>query len=912
MSLRSRFSTWWKAVSRPATLDSDVQEELSFHIESYAEDLMRSGLPLEEALRRARAELGAIAAQKENMRAAWGTRIWDELRGDLRYALRMLAKSPGFTAIAIGSLALGIGANMVIFTVAKHVLMDRLAVPHPEELRLFWVIQGKNSPIHSMWGYFGNTPDGKSTSTSLSYPVYQQMRRENHSLADLFAFKPFDRLTAIIDGQAEAVTSELVSGNYYASLGVRPAVGRPINDSDDKAPGSGPVVVISDHFWSTRFGRDPRVIGKVINLNATPMTIVGVNPPNFTGANETQISPDVFLPMSMQPIVGPRSSGSLLTDTGLWWVLVMGRMKPGTREETAGAALDAALNAAVRATMPIGKDDNIPHLQLRDGSRGQNGAAGGLSKPIWVLMSLSGFVLLLACTNLANLLLARAAARQREMSVRLALGAGRGRILRQMLTESLLLAFFGGAAGLFLGWLGRNAIPRLLSNSWEPTTLKGSIDWPIFAFTAGISILTGLLFGLAPAWQATRTQVSSGLKDNAQTVTHRRKGLTGKALVVVQVSLSMLLLVGAGLFVRTLNNLSHTHLGFEPDNLLLLSINPPASQYPEAKAIALHHSLEQRFAAVPGVASVTLSDIPLIADSMSNNQIFIPGAPKTEKERDADVNDTGEGFFSTMGIPLVGGRGFTPGDTETSTKVAVVNRQFAKEFFPGVNPVGRTFSGQSDGKDPITIVGMCGDAKYSSLRDDPPATFYRPYRQLKETGGMTYEISTRMKPEALVPLLREAARSVDRNLPLLDIRTQNEQIDATMQQERIFAHLTAGFGILALMLACIGIYGIMAYTVSRRINEIGIRMALGAQAGQVLRMVMREASWLAVIGVIAGLGGALALGRLIASMLFGLKSYDPATLASAGVLLIGVALAASWVPARRAARVDPIQALRHE
>ncbi|HEY1808529.1 MAG TPA: ABC transporter permease [Acidobacteriaceae bacterium] len=914
MSLSSRIRTWWRATTRRGKLDQQVTEELRFHIESYAEDLMRRGFSREEATRRARAELGSVAAVRENTRHAWGTRGLDELRGDLRYALRMLGKSPGFTAVAVGSLALGIGANTVIFTTAQHALLDRLHVPHPEQLRLLWMTN-YDDVAQTFSGYFDRDPNGESVTTSFSYPVYTLLRKENQALADLCAFKNSRPMTATIDGEAESVSTEMVSGNYYPTLQVQPLLGRAINDADDRAPGSGPVVTISDNFWTRRFGRSPSVIGKVIDLNTTPMTIIGVNPPGFTGAFGAQQSPQIFLPLSMQPIVTPVGSKPWLDDGSIWWVLMMGRVKPGVSDAGAQANLNATFQAAVRATVPVKPKAKMPVLLLRDGSRGQNGAADWLAKPIYVLLSLAGFVLLLACANLANLLLARGSVRQREMSVRLAMGAGRRRILRQVLTESLLLSAMGGAAGLLLAYGARNFIPRLLADPWGPPAFNATFDWGIFAFTAAVSIVTGVVFGMAPAWQATRVNVSAALKEAAQTTTHRRRGLAGKAIVIVQMAVSMLLLVGAGLFVRTLFNLDTAHLGFNPDHLLLFNINPPAARYPAGKDVTLHRVLEQRLAAVPGVQAITMSQEPLLAGYMSNGYFVPSSAPKTAEQRVAYNNTVGTHFFSTMGIPIVAGRGFNDGDTETSKKVAVINRALAKEFFPHSNPIGQTFSGGDDDAVSITIVGICGDAYYDRIQSNIESTVYLPYRQSKSAFGpmnMTYEVSTRLKPDAIVPSLRAAVQSVDKNLPLVDIRTQKEQIAATMRQERILADLTAGFGLLALVLASIGIYGIMAYAVARRTNEIGIRMALGAQPGRVLRSVLGEASWMVLLGAVVGLSGALALGRLVASLLYGLKAWDLETLAGSAALLLLVALAASWIPARRAARVNPMQALRHE
>ncbi len=914
MNFQSRVRTWWRAVARREALDAQVDEELRFHIESYAEDLMRGGMSREAAMRRARAELGSVAAVRENSRQAWGTRLFDELRGDVRYAVRRLVKSPGFTAIAVGSLALGIGANTAIFTTVKHVLLDRLDVPHPEQLRLAWCTAADDL-VKSFWGYYTTDAGGANVTTSFSYPVFQQLRRENRSLTDLFAFKPLWRMNATVDGRAEAVSAEMVSGNFYSALDVKPILGRAIGEGDDGARGSGPVIAISDNFWARRFARSPNVIGKVVNINFTPMTIVGVNPKGFTGAYDALMSPDIFVPFSMQPIVAPSGPKSLLTDPNTWWVLMMGRAKPGVSDAAAETAMNAAFDAAIRATLPVKKDTKMPRLMLRDGRRGQN-QEEQMARPAWVLQGLCGFVLLLACANLANLLLARAGARQREMSVRLALGARRGRILRQMLTESLLLSLLGGAGGLLLAYTGRNVIPKLMSDPWGQLPYNPSIDWGIFAFAAGVSIGTGLLFGLAPAWQAARVQISSTLKDTGQTATHRRRGIGGKAMVVFQISLAMLLLADAGLFVRTMVNLRTTHLGFNPNHLVLFGIEPPAARYPAPKDVVLHRELEEKLAAAPGVDSVTLSENALISGNIGQAE-FLPSAqPKsTGKAEHAEFNLVGERFLSTMGIPLVAGRTFNNGDTETSTKVAIVNRALVKKFFLGVDPIGQTFTTDLPGKDTMTIVGICGDVKYDRVQSEIEPTYYLPYRQHGDPEGgmgMTYEISTRLPPAAIVPELRAAVESVDRNLPLLDIRTQKEQIDSAMREQMVLAELTGAFGVLALVLASIGIYGIMAYSVSRRTNEIGIRIALGAQPARVLRMVLSEASWIVVIGVVVGLGGALALGRVIASMLYGLKGWDPATFAIAGTLMILVALGASWIPARRAAGVNPMRALRHE
>jgi predicted permease len=911
--------TFWSRVAamfRRGARDSELDEELRAHLEMAAEENQRQGMAADEAWRKALRDFGGVTQVRETVRTREGVAFVENLRRDVGYALRMLRKSPGFAAIAVGSLALGIGANTAIFSIAKQVLLDRLNVPHPGELRLFAWHSKKDSVVHSSWGEWDKTAGGVD-STSFSYPVYQLMRKQNHELADLFAFKNLGRVNATVDGDAEVVQADLVSGNFYEQMSVRPQLGRGIEPVDDEKPGGSPAAVISDGYWTRRFNRSSSVIGKTILVNLVHVTIVGVNPRGFTGAKGTQSSPEIFLPFSMQPLVFPYSTvDSLLTSDRVWWMQIMARAKPGVDEGRARAALDVALKGAVRATMTVKPNESVPDLLLTDGSRGQNEAAKQMARPLFVLMSLVGLVVLLACANIANLLLARAAGRQREMSVRMALGAGRSRILRQAMTESLLLAAMGGLAGLIVGYFGRNAILSMLSSPAEPMVLQGGFDWGVFAFNAALSLATGILFGAGPAWQATRAQVSSTLKDTAQTTTRRRRGFAGRAIVGFQVALSTLLVVVAGFFLRTIINLNRVDPGFDPRNLVLFEVRPPQSEYAGAKEKALFRQVEEKLAAVPGVLSVAPTSVAPLSHSYENDD-FAPVGEKVApgKEESALDSAVGDRYFATLRIPMLAGRSFAPTDTETSPKVAVINQALAKQFFPNENPIGKSFatSGAKDEKLIYQIVGVCADTHYGSLREDPAPVFYLEYRQSPDIDwGMTFVVKTRTARAGITPSLRRAVQSVDPNLPLVDVRTQQEQIDQLMRNERIFADLTTGFGVLALVLACIGIYGLMAYTVSRRTNEIGIRMALGAQAEQVLRMVLGEAVWMTAIGVVAGLAGAIALGRVIASQLYGLKAWDPATIGSAAALLILVALGSSWVPAQRAASVDPSKALRAE
>ena len=916
----SRLKSWLRSLLHRRRLEQNMDEELRFHLEARTADLMREGRSPEEAIRQARLEFGPVATHKDDMRNSLNLRWWDDLWCDLRYAARILRKSPGFTAIAVGSLALAIGANTTIFSIANTMLYERLGVPHPEQLRLFTLIGDKNVAVRSSWGNWDRLPDGRSIFNSFTYPIYKQLKKDNRVLQDIFAFKDIGRANVTVDGEARAVQLELVSGNFYEQMQVTPALGRAILSADDNVPSAGAVAVISDGFWQRSFGRSPNVIGKVINVNTTPVTIIGVNPRGFTGARSVQSSPELFLPLSMIPLLHAEfMGGPFHSNARVFWLQLMARTKPEIPVAQAQIALNLALNAAIRATMTLKKDDTMPELNLDDGSRGLNFAARDFAKPIYVLLTLVGFVLLLACANIANLMLARASARQREMGVRLALGAGRSRILRQVLTESLMISLMGGLAGLFFYVMGRSAVPKLFINAWEQPDLNLSFHWRVFAFTAAVTILTGILFGLAPAWSATKAEIGTALKEAGKTATRHRKAWSGKAIVAFQVALSTMLVVGSALFIRTLINLNSIDPGFRADHLLLFDINPPSKQYPAPKDVALYVRLEEALRSVPGVQGVTLIDNPLVADDMENSDFIIQGAPKVEHKRGdtsrlADMANVGHDFPSVMGIPIVAGRGFTPQDVNSSQRVAVVNQTLARQFFPHDNPIGKRFALDDDPEKQqwIEIVGVVGDTRYANLKDASPAVHFDLYNQRHEMDGATYTIRTQMPPEAIAPSLRAAVQKIDRDLPLMDIRTQQQQIDATMQQERVFASLTAGFGLLALALACVGIYGIMAYTVSQRTNEIGIRLALGAERRQVRGMVLREAARLAAFGVVAGLAIALGLAQLVKSMLYGLKATDPASFTGAGCLLLGVALIAAWLPAMRASRVEPMEALRHE
>jgi|HubBroStandDraft_1064217.scaffolds.fasta_scaffold08878_2 predicted permease len=917
MTFAAKLRSWLRAMRNRSRMEREMDHELRFHIESYVDDLVKQGVPREEAMRRARIEFGGLEMHKEECRASLGLRIWDELFSDLRYALRMMKQSPGFTLVAVLSLALGIGANTAIFTVAKAVLLKTMAVPHPERLRLLTYAAPRDFDI-SGWGSWYTNAAGIEVGTPFPYAVVREMQRHQEVLEDLVAFKDLRQLTANAGAEAEAVNGELVSGNFYAGLGARMIAGRAIGPADDteSAPA---VAVISDAYWARRFGRSADVLGKTIRVNRVPVTVIGVNAPEFHGA-QANSTPELFLPFSLQPEVIPDRKGSLLNQNQFWWVVMLGREKPGVTDEATQAALNASFRNALRPLYPGTPDKALPRIVLETGNRGLDKVKGEFSKPIYVLMGAAGLVLLIACANLANLLLARASVRQREMSVRVAMGAGRFRVMRQVLTESMLLASFGGIAGLALGVSGRNFIPDLFEASWRTSSMRGEFDWMVFAYALGITVATGLLFGAAPAWRSTKADLNAGLKETGRMTVGSSTALLGKSLVAFQVALSVLLLAGAGLFLRTLMNLKSTTLGFNPERILLFQLDPPRSRYQGKQRVAFFQEIEEKLAGLPGVQGATLSENPLVADSASNG-CYHPtdrAAPRPGHEDLAYANPVGSHFFETLQMPILYGRGFTDRDSQTAPKVAVINQRLARQFFPNGSALGKTIgagcAGRGGAESPVIyeVVGVSADAKYARLRQDAPPTIFFPYRQSDDVDWMTFEIKTAASTASVAAEVREAVRSVDKDLPLLEVRLQTEQIEANVSQERVFATLTGGFGVLALMLAGIGIYGIMAYTVSRRTNEIGIRMALGAQARGVLAMVLKETSVLALIGVAAGIGAALGVTRLVASMLYDVKPDDPLTFVGAAGLLVIIALAAALTPARRAAGVDPMQALRHE
>ena len=848
---------------------------------------------------------------------------------DLRYGAQMLVKHPAFTAMAVLTLALGVGANTALFSVVDAVLLKKLPVKDPDRLVLFKATW--NGEKFGPGGFDGSNRLDRVTklTTGTSFPVQTlvRLRQEQAVLSDVFAFYPTS-FNFNAGGQAEVVNGQIISGNYYTALGVSASLGRTIVDSDD-SPAATPVAVLSHRFWSTRFNSDPSIVGKQININSVGFTVVGVSAAGFDGASEVGSARDVSIPLAWEQQVAGAQSAT--RGAGIWWLRLMGRLQPGATLAQAETALAGPFQESVlehramrqtQSQRPLRTLDpkDLPRLGAISGSRGEMNARNGFAPALRLLAGVVGLVLLIACANVANLLLVRASSRKKEIAVRLALGASRGRLIRQLLTESLLLAVVGGALGvLFALWI-KNGL--LLVTEWggrEMGELNPQLDLRVLAFTLGLSFLTGIIFGILPAIRATNLDLTPTLKDTGRSSSAIGRSWLSKSLVVVQVSVSVLLLIGAGLLIRTLRNLEHVETGFNAQNVLLFDVNPGMLGYKDEKLVALYEQAFKHIEAVPGVQSVTFSRNALLSFGANTSSVYLPGeiGPDGKPRGDeSKVHTVRENFLSTMEIPLLMGRHLTAQDDVRAPRVAIVNQSFAKLHFPNESPIGKRFSFGTENLNEIEIVGLARDAKYTSQRDEIEPTVYQSWRQAPpRTNSMVFEVRTAGDPAALVPPIREAMRQVDSNLPLSDIRTQVQQADQTLSMERMFAKLLTLFGVIAQLLAAIGLYGVMAYAVSQRTQEIGIRMALGADRRNVLVMVVRQGMVLTVIGLVIGLGGAYVLMKYLESltnMLFGVEARDPATFVFIAALLGTVALLACLVPARRATRVDPLTALRYE
>jgi len=845
---------------------------------------------------------------------------------DIRYGVRMLLKNPGFTAIAVLTLALGIGANTAIFSVLDSVLLRTLPVAHPEQLVLL-------TDPDSHGSSFGSEAGDRSL---LAYSEFQYLRDHNEVFSSIFASDShlaeapakFERSSSGAARAEETIRVRLASGDYFSTLQVKPVIGRLFTPEMDRVRGGAPFAVTSYAFWKQRFNLDPAMLGKTVQIHRTSFEIIGVAPPGFFGETAGEAA-DVWIPLTMQDPIYPGRDLLSLSQGEVnkhIWLQVIARLKPGVTQAQAKASINVVFqrmiesNIGSTASAEQRKEFLSQRIKLQAGARGSSTLQGEYGQPLKVLMALVGFVLLIACANVANLLLARGAARQKEFAVRLAIGAGRRRLIRQLLCESLLLAFTGAAAGILLAqWVDALLLQMVsrVSAGRQAIDINLRPDLRILGFTLAVAELSAILFGLIPALRATRLDLSPILKSTANGTGEpgSRRLTTGKVLVVAQVAISLILLVAAGLFVHSLSKLGEVKLGYKPESLLLFQVDGTAGGYQGPANLRFQQELLEKFSAVPGVGAATLSSDGLFSHSESSDPISVEGyTPKPGEEMHSRMDHIGPGYFSTVGIPVLMGREIGPQDSGNGPRAAVINQTFAKDYFANTNPLGKKVRDSYPGNpSEMEIVGIVADAKYNSLRERTPARIYAPYfNPMWEHSYAIYEIRTLADPASVSTTLRKIVQQMNSAIPPIEIKTMPGLVDDSLHTDRFVARLAGVFGLLAMVLASIGLYGIMAYTVARRTRDIGIRLALGAQPGGVLWMVLRETLLLVVTGVAVGLPVAFAGTRLLKSMLFGLGLVDPVAIAVSAMSLVVVAGLAGFLPARRAMRVDPMVALRYE
>jgi predicted permease len=911
----ARLRSLWQSLRHRAQFESDLDNEMRAHIEARADDLARSGLARDEATRRARVEFGCVEAHQDRVRESRRINWFEDFAQDVHFGLRMLRKSPGFTVVAVLTLALGIGANTAIFSLINAVALRSLPVPNPQQLVLFeW--SAHHEPSSDSFARHGSCPadapqsSSSVTGCSVSYPMFEQIRSARDVFSGVFAFVRTGA-TLKIDGRPGQFSGMYVSGEFFATLGARTALGRTLEPSDDM-PGAAPLIVLSYHYWQTELGADPAVLGKMVLIDRQPFRVAGVADRSFPEL-DPGLPVDFWLPLTSQAIVSPRAAASR-TDPKLFLLEVIARLKPGVTTKRAEAEANAIfVRSATNGPTEVFKADDAPRVILARAEEGLASLRTEYSRPLFVLMTAVGLILLLACANVAGLMLIRSSARQREMAVRNALGAGRWRIIRQLLTESVLLSAAGGALGILFAELAAKSLVRFLSvNSYFPLQIDAGIDQHVLAFTLVVSSAVGVLFGVAPALRGSRVDVAPTLKLGGQSGTPPKQSFhLSNVLVVAQVAISILVLVGAGLLGRTLVNLETTDAGFHTDNLLLFQVDMRGNgmSIDDPRFDKLNQELQDRFAALPGVSSASYSLGALLSGGISGTELNLPGAPASSAF-DSDLLDVGPGFFETMGIPLLEGRTFARADFETSAdpRPVVINRTLARKLFGQDDPLGRVIIRGQRQPSQTQVIGVVGDTKYESLRKDVQPTVFA----LDKYGSPTFELRTQGDPKALMSMVRGAVSQVNPDFLILRMMTQSEQIDRTIYQERLVAALSILFGLLALTLACIGLYGLVAYGVVRRTHEIGVRMALGAQQHQILRLTLMQGLVLTLVGIVVGIGVAAGVTRYLASLLYGVRPTDPWTFGGIAILLGVVAACACYIPARRALRVDPMVALRHE
>jgi putative ABC transport system permease protein len=899
-----------RSIFRKRRVESDLNEELCFHLEKLIEENVAKGMDAEEARYAAQREFGGIEQMKEEGRDSWGVRFINELSQDLRYGLRQLRRNPGFTAVAVLTLALGIGANTAIFSVVNALMLRVLPVRAPEQL----VAIGNPMHVHS-WS------NGTPRTDIFSYPLYCQVRDHNSVFSSVLASSHIDSLQIRIDGGAEKARGRLVTGNYFETLGVEPLLGRTFTSEEDRVPGSDPAVVISYGYWRDRFSGDPAAIGRTVRLNNYPFTIIGVTPPGFYG-EVVGDRPELWVPMMMEPEVLP--GRDFLETPDISTLLLMGRLRPGVtlpqaRENVTAVvkralieSLSARLTADDRSAMRTMKFN----VEVSPGGRGLSRLREEFSTPLLLLMCLVGAVLLVACVNVANLMLARSTARHREFAVRLAIGAGRGRIFRQVMTEVMLLAFAGGLLGLLVARWASAALVALASRG-STNRLALGLDWRVLTFVASVCLLVGLLFGLAPALRSLKPDLDSALKEGSRG-TSGGWGRADRILVGSQIALGVLVLMASALLVRSLRKLQEVDLGYSRDHLVLARVDLITSGYKGPQILDETRKLLDGLASLPGVRSVTVSSNGLFSGDESSDDISIPGfTPIRKGDLHAADDEVGPDYFSTIGVPIVLGREINQQDFQSGARVIVVNESFAKFYFGRRNPLGqKVYIADTDhpGQPPFQIVGVARDVRDHGIRAAVRRRVYAPMSgaTFDLEGAPNFEIRAAGNPRALVGSVRKKILDLDPDVIVDSIETADNLVTNSVTPQVLVAKLSALFGVLVLALVFVGVYGTLSYRVAGRTREIGVRMALGATRRDVLWMVAREACLMLLVGVVVGVSGGIAAIRLFRSMLFGVSAADPISIGASAAILAVISLIAAVVPARRAAKVDPMVALRYE